>query len=441
MKNKVAALAAALSVLGGVIAAVPAMAEERTLFEDDFESCVVSDPVGAYGNLNGWTIYEGNPEGSSSLTVEGDDTNKYLTVKRTGGWLGAGRDITVQTGMTYNISVKIKSATTQKFKIDLAAADGRNEIVMNELGDIVESGDGWKTIRGTLNVPEEEPNTSYTTKLWIQTNYDGNYTNADYSIDDFKITYDDGKEYIYPLNETFDNADSVFGEAGTTPSIHKPYSPGNAEVSEGALRVTSRVDSWIGAGCNVALDAGYHYIMEFDVQDSSNQQFSYDVGAGARVNSVQQTAGTDDWEHCTAEIDVYYNEAGTYTTTIWIQSNAADDYTIDNIKIYRDKSATPTVGTAPSFVIDGEINVETKTGTGKHSDETATGFLATIKNTGEETGSFNTVNWTVKSNGETGKTGDKSITTVTLTENGTAQIALIVTGLDDAGATATVMVK
>lgn len=438
MKNKVAALAAALSVLGGVIAAVPAMAEELTLFEDNFESCTVGQTVGANGDLNGWTIYKGEPEGSSSLTVEGDDTNKYLTVKRTGGWLGAGRDITVQTGMTYTISVKIKSTTEQNFNITLGTAGDYSSVTANINDSTVENEDGWKVITGTLNVPAKESNTSYSAKLWIQTII--NYTSADYSIDDFKITYDDGKKYDYALEETFGSADSINNFLLNEPGV-KTW-----DETTQALKITNRGNAWIGAGYDVKLYTGYAYTVEFDVKDDAEQTFSCDVGDEARVDSVVNgAADADGWKHCTTTVYVYKSEYETCTTEIWFQTMAGnwgtEDYTIDNIKIYRDENAGETVGTAPKFVTDGEINVETKTGTGKYSDETATGFLATIKNTGGETGSFNTVNWTVTSNGDKRKTGDKSITAVTLEGRGTARIALIVTGLGDASATATVTVK
>lgn len=42
MKNKIIALTAALSMLGGTVAALPAMAAERTLFTDDFNRAILS---------------------------------------------------------------------------------------------------------------------------------------------------------------------------------------------------------------------------------------------------------------------------------------------------------------------------------------------------------------------------------------------------------------
>lgn len=49
MKHKVIALTAALSMLGGSIAALPAMAAEQMLFADDFNSYT----VGEYGEHEG----------------------------------------------------------------------------------------------------------------------------------------------------------------------------------------------------------------------------------------------------------------------------------------------------------------------------------------------------------------------------------------------------
>lgn len=86
-------------------------------------------------------------------------------------------------------------------------------------------------------------------------------------------------------------------------------------------------------------------------------------------------------------------------------------------------------------------NAEVKHGTGDHENTVATGFQATIKNTGDTEGSFNTVNWNVTFNNETKTTGDQTIAKVVLEPGADATIALIIDNLDGASATADVSVK
>ena len=66
MKHKVIALTAALSMLGGSIASLPAMAAEKTLFADDFNSYT----VGEYGSYEGgmfWFYWDDDGETGQRL--------------------------------------------------------------------------------------------------------------------------------------------------------------------------------------------------------------------------------------------------------------------------------------------------------------------------------------------------------------------------------------
>lgn len=156
MKNKIIALTASLAMLGGAFAALPAAAAEKTLLDETFES--EQWEVGATGTagnpLNNWEIYGGE----SKITVAGDETNKYLEVTRTDAWLGAGYTLTVETGKTYNVSLKIKSAADQTFKIGLdPIKNGETVIhpavVLSETGNAVKAEDGWTTVTGTWVIP------------------------------------------------------------------------------------------------------------------------------------------------------------------------------------------------------------------------------------------------------------------------------------------------
>ena len=110
------------------------------------------------------------------------------------------------------------------------------------------------------------------------------------------------------------------------------------------------------------------------------------------------------------------------------------DFYVDDVSLTADK-AMPALFTATVK------NAEVKHGTGDHENTVATGFQATIKNTGDTEGSFNTVNWNVTFNNETKTTGDRTITKVTLPKDADVTIALIIDGLNGADATAEVSVK
>ncbi len=69
----------------------------------------------------------------------------------------------------------------------------------------------------------------------------------------------------------------------------------------------------------------------------------------------------------------------------------------------------------------------------------ATGFVATVTNTGDAEGSFEKINWAVTSGGVTGTTAVDA--TVTLAVDASMTCGLIVNNLFDAGATATVTVE
>lgn len=114
--------------------------------------------------------------------------------------------------------------------------------------------------------------------------------------------------------------------------------------------------------------------------------------------------------------------------------NFKKDFYVDDVSLTAPK-AMPA-----SFTATVE-KAEVKNGTGDLENTVATGFQATIKNTGDTEGSFNTVNWKVTFNNETKTTGDKAITKVTLPKDADITIALIIDGLDGADATAEVSVK
>lgn len=91
------------------------------------------------------------------------------------------------------------------------------------------------------------------------------------------------------------------------------------------------------------------------------------------------------------------------------------------------------------FEQTGTTEVTTAKGTGEFAETSATGFKAQITNTGNAEGTVQTIQWAVTSDGTT-KTTEKITpkTTITLAQNAVATIALIVNGLCDENATATV---
>lgn len=98
--------------------------------------------------------------------------------------------------------------------------------------------------------------------------------------------------------------------------------------------------------------------------------------------------------------------------------------------------------TAPASYTTKVGAAEVRKGTGEFANTVATGFRATVTNNGGTQGTFDNVRWNVKSANDTKTTGYQEMkTTVTLPPGANAEIFLIVDGLGDKNATATVEIK
>ena len=554
MKHKVIALTAALSMLGGTVAALPAMAAEQTLLNEDFNSGTIGSSFG------GWLIWGED----STLLVEGNEDNKYLTATRSEAWLGAGHNITVQTGKTYNVSLKIKSETEQIFSVSLDAITVDNqkvhpEVVMETNDRTVGSNDGWKTITGTLNIPQAlvnpESNTEYSVNMWIQTNY-GDYSTGRYSIDDVTITYDDstptsgavakvGDTEYTSLDAAIDAANGKTITLLDNAALSKERKNATAviEGNDHTITVMTNGENFSSIFSNLTLsnakltgNTNQNIANEAKLTNVTVSNLSYDCFAlnnltatnctlahggsvhlyagnqGAKTLQLENTKITNDKAdgvcvyvrnvNATMKNTTITNTAkntenvvvGGYdgtTGSLTLSGNTA----IDLIKINSTGSLTLASdftgstkitgistdnGTTVATVADGastagitvdgladtqELKVdgdklviakkttpasyttkvgkaEVQHGTGEFVNTVATGFQATVTNTGDTTGSFNTVKWNVTLGDDTKTTGyQKMKTTVTLDPGTDAEIFLVVDNLDGEGATATVEIK
>ncbi len=554
MKHKVIALTAALSMLGGTVAALPAMAAEQTLLGENFNSGTIGSSFG------GWFIWD---EGST-LLVEGDEDNKYLTATRNYAWLGAGHNITVQTGKTYNVSLKIKSETEQIFSVSLdeiKTVDNQvvhPKVVMETNDRTVGSNDGWKTITGTLNIPpalvDPESNTEYSVDMWIQTNYDI-YSTGSYSIDDVTITYDDSTPTSGAVAKVGDTEytsldaaiDAANGETITlldNAALSKERKNATAviEGNDHTIKVMTNGENFSSIFSNLTLsnakltgNTNQNIANEAKLTNVTVSDLSYDCLAlnnltatnctlahggsvhlyagnpGANTLQLENTRITNDKAdgvcvyvrnvNATMKNTTITNTAkntenvvvGGYdgtTGSLTLSGNTA----IDLIKINSTGSLTLASdftgsakitgistdnGTTVATVADGastagitvdglaetqELKVdgdklviakkttpasyttkvgtaEVQHGTGEFVNTVATGFQATVTNTGDTTGTFSTVNWNVTLGDDTKTTGDQTITNVTLDPSAKATISLVVDNLDGEGATATVEIK
>lgn len=221
------------------------------------------------------------------------------------------------------------------------------------------------------------------------------------------------------------------------------------------------------------LEENVKYTATAKVYSEEPARIKIAVAAKINCDGMGQLGNDHYWEHP----DQVYGE-NTITTkggqweTITLQFTPETVYSSDKLPIYEDETLT-FVGTFLSvqtldpesgdfdfnkdfYVDDVSLTAnkampasftakvgqaEVKHGTGDFTNTVATGFQATIKNTGDTDGSFDTVNWNVTFDGETKTTGDRTITKVTLPKDADVTIALIIDGLNGADATAEVSVK
>lgn len=503
MKHKVIALTAALSMLGGSIAALPAMAAEQTLLNENFNSGTVGSA------FDGWFIWGDG----SKLLVEGDEDNKYLTATRNAAWLGAGHKITVQTGKTYNVSLKIKSETEQIFSVSLDAITVGDQkvhpaVVMETADRTVDDDDGWKTITGTLTIPQAlvnpESNTEYSVNMWLQTNY-STYSNGNYSIDDVTITYDDSTPTsgaVAKVGDTeYTSLDSAIDAAnGETITLLD-----NATLSENRTNATAVIEG-NSHTITVNLPSGENRTSIFSNLTLSNATLTGSTNQNIAINANMTNVTVDDLSYdclvldnftatdCNLEHngDVYvfagnnaYGKLSMTDTTITINGlgytnlvfrvPTNDTPTLSNVTIKGLTTTGTTIAevngntsiegikvdglantqelkidgnklviaekTAPALFAAEVGTAEVQHGTGEFENTVATGFQATVTNNGGTKGTFKTVKWNVTLGDETKTTGDQPITNVTLDPNAKATIFLVVDNLNGEDATATVEIK
>ena len=501
MKHKVIALTAALSMLGGSVAALPAMAAKQTLFSDDFNRYT----VGEYGEYEGMPWYYWDNNGAYKQKVisgyDDEENNHYITLKnRSAATTGLNTgDITFEKGVTYSISFDAKSETSQTFSLDPT----QNMTYTLDNPDI--SGeDGWKTITGTLELKDDYTENTLTVGIWFQTAA-GSWTKDDFSLDNVKITYDDetpatdpvakvGDTEYTSLDDAIDNANSQEITLLKDATLEKPRKWTTATIDGGGHTITvatpegdygsaifgtltlSNATLTGSTNQNIANNA---YLTDVTVDDLKYDCLALFNFTAARCNlehdgGVYLFAGNSvDGKLSMTDTTITVKSLG--STSLLFRVPANDTPILSDVTIHGLTVPGTTIAevnnntfidgikvngladTQELKIVDGNLviadkampalftatveNAEVKHGTGDLANTVATGFQATIENTGDTEGSFNTVNWNVTFNNETRTTGDQTIANVVLEPGADATIALIIDNLDGASATADVSVK
>lgn len=502
MKHKVIALTAALSMLGGSVAALPAMAAEKTLFSDDFNSYI----VGEYGQYEGnmpWYYWDNNDAYEQKVISGYDDetNNHYITLKdRSDATTGLNTgNITFEKGVTYSISFNAKSEKPQTFSLD------PTQNMTYTLDDPNISGaDGWKTITGTLKLKDDYKEDTLTVGIWFQTAA-GSWTKDNFSLDNVNITYDDGTPATDPVAKVGDTKYTSLDDAIDNANYQEITLLDDATLKKGRKWATATIDGdghtitvatpkgTVGSAIfntltlsnatltgstnqNIANDA---YLTDVTVDDLNYDCLALNNFTAAGCNlehngGVYLFAGNiDDGKLSMTDTTITVNSLGWTKLLFKVPNN--DKPTLSNVTINGLTATGTTIAgvnnntsidgikvngladTQELKIVDGNLVIadkampasftamvgkaEVKNGTGDLANTVATGFQATIKNTGDTEGSFNTVNWNVTFNNETKTTGDRTITKVTLPKDADVTIALIIDGLNGADATAEVSVK
>lgn len=502
MKHKVIALTAALSMLGGSVAALPAMAAEQTLFSDNFNSYI----VGEYGQYEGnmpWYYWDNDDAYKQKVISDyGDETNNhYITLKdRSAAHAGLNTgNITFKKGVTYRISFDAKSEKSQTFSLDPTP----NMTYTLDNPDI-SGADGWKNITGTLELKDDYAEDTLTVGIWFQT-ATGSWTTDDFSLDNVNITYDDGTPATDPVARVGNTEYTSLDDAIDNANSQEITLLKDATLKKARNWATATIDG-DGHTITVATPNGDYGSAIFGTLTLSNATLTGSTNQNIANNAYLTDVTVDDLKYdclalfnftaarCNLEHDggVYLfagnsvdGQLSMTDTTITVKSLGStsllfrvptnDMPTLNNVTIngltdtdtkiavVNDNTSIDGIkvnglaDTQELKIVDGNLVIadkampasftamvgkaEVKNGTGDLANTVATGFQATIKNTGDTEGSFNTVNWNVTFNNETKTTGDRTITKVTLPKDADVTIALIIDGLNGADATAEVSVK
>lgn len=475
---------------------------KRTLFTDDFNSYTIGE-YGSYDGNMSWYYWDGTDTKQKIISSYNDEeNNNYITLKDRSGattGLNTGGNMTFSKGITYSISFDAKSETSQTLSLDPTenmTYTLDNPTISNE--------DGWKTITGTLKFNDDYTENTLTVGIWFQTAA-GSWTKDDFSLDNVNITYDDGtpatdpvakvgdKEYT-SLDDAIDNANyetitllddatlekarkwataTIDGDGHTITVATPKGTVGSAIFNTLTLSNATLTGS---TNQNIANDA---YLTDVTVDDLNYDCLALNNFTATDCNlehngGVYLFAGNiDDGKLSMTDTTITVNSLGWTKLLFKVPNN--DKPTLSNVTINGLTATGTTIAgvnnntsidgikvngladTQELKIVDGNLVIadkampasftamvgkaEVKNGTGDLANTVATGFQATIKNTDDTEGSFNTVNWNVTFNNETKTTGDRTITKVTLPKDADVTIALIIDGLNGADATAEVSVK
>ena len=481
---------------------------KRTLFTDDFNSYT----IGEYGSYDGdmsWYYWDGTDTKQKIISSYNDEENDhYITLKDRSGattGLNTGGNMTFSKGITYSISFDAKSETSQTFSLDPT-----ENMTYTLYNPDISGEDGWKTITGTLELKDDYTENTLTVGIWFQTAA-GSWTNGDFSLDNVKITYDDGTPTGNAVAKVGDKEYTSLDDAIDNANYETITLLDNATLEKGRKWATATTIDGAGHTITVATPKGADESAIFDTLTLSNAKLTGTTNQNIANNAYLTNVTVDDLNYDCLALNNFTakgcnleHNGGVYLfagnvadgklimadTTITVNSlgwtsllfrvPANDTPVFNNVTI---KGLTTTTGTKfaevngtgsgsvsiEGITIDGlagtqELkvengklviadkatpasftatveNAEVKHGTGDLENTVATGFQATIKNTGDTAGSFDTVNWNVTFNDETKTTGNQTIPKVTLSKDAEATIALIIDGLDGADAMAKVSVE
>lgn len=290
MKHKVIALTAALSMLGGSIAALPAMAAEQMLFADDFNSYTVGEYGEHEGNMSWYYWDNGAYKQKVISSYDEEENNHYITLKdRSKAYIGLNTgNITFEKGVTYSISFDAKSETSQTFSLD---PTGNMTYTLNN--PTISSEDGWKTITGTLSLNDDYEQDTLTVGIWFQTAA-GSWTNGDFSLDNVKITYDDGTPATDPVAKVGDTEYTSLDDAIDNANYETITLLGNATLEKAREWNTATTIDGAGHTITVATPNGTDGSAIFDTLTLSNATLTGSTNQNIANNAYLTNVTVDD---------------------------------------------------------------------------------------------------------------------------------------------------
>ena len=239
-----------------------------------------------------WYYWDGTDTKQKIISSYNDEENDhYITLKDRSGattGLNTGGNMTFSKGITYSISFDAKSETSQTFSLDPT-----ENMTYTLYNPDISGEDGWKTITGTLELKDDYTENTLTVGIWFQTAA-GSWTNGDFSLDNVKITYDDGTPTGNAVAKVGDKEYTSLDDAIDNANYETITLLDNATLEKGRKWATATTIDGAGHTITVATPKGADESAIFDTLTLSNAKLTGTTNQNIANNAYLTNVTVDD---------------------------------------------------------------------------------------------------------------------------------------------------